>query len=92
MISTATMIRLGHVYGNLMVNVQPANAKLRERAIGIVAEAGGVDLGCAAELLEHAGGTVKTAIVMGRLGVAREAAEERLRAAGGRVSEALQHG
>ncbi len=92
MLSTAAMIRLGHVYGNLMVNVQPANAKLRERAVGIVAEAGGTDRERAAALLAASGGTVKTAIVMGRLGIAREAAEERLRAAGGRVSEALKHG
>ena len=92
MLSTAVMIRLGHVYGNLMVNVQPANAKLRERAVRIVAEAGGIDRERAEALLEASGGTVKTAIVMGRLGIAREAAEERLRATGGRVSEALKHG
>ena len=75
-----------------MVNVQPANAKLRERAVRIVAEAGGIDRERAEALLEASGGTVKTAIVMGRLGIAREAAEERLRATGGRVSEALKHG
>jgi N-acetylmuramic acid 6-phosphate etherase len=92
MLSTAVMIRLGYVYGNLMVNVQPTNAKLRERAVRIVAEAGGIDRERAAELLDASGDTVRTAIVMGRLGIAREAAEERLRAAGGRVSEALKHG
>ena len=92
MLSTAVMIRLGHVYGNLMVNVQPANAKLRDRALHIVAEAGGTDRERAAALLEASGGTVKTAIVMARLGIAREAAEELLRAARGRVSEALKHG
>ena len=92
MLSTAAMIRLGHVYGNLMVNVQPANAKLRERAVRIIAEAAGVDCERAAALLDASGGTVKTAIAMGRLGIAREAAEERLRATGGRVSEALKHG
>ena len=92
MLSTAVMIRLGHVYGNLMVNVQPANAKLRDRAVRIVAEAGGIDPEHAAQLLDASGGTVKTAIVMARLGIAREAAEERLGAARGRVSEALKHG
>jgi N-acetylmuramic acid 6-phosphate etherase len=92
MLSTAVMIRLGHVYGNLMVNVQPANAKLRERAVRIIAEAVGVDRERAAALLDASGGTVKTAIVIGRLGMAHEAAEERLRAAGGRISEALKHG
>lgn len=92
MLSTAVMIRLGHVYGNLMVNVQPRNAKLRERAVRIVAEAGGTDRERAAALLDASGGTVKTAIVMARLGIGREGAEERLRAARGRVSEALKHG
>ena len=92
MLSTAVMIRLGHVYGNLMVNVQPTNEKLRDRAVRIVAEAGGIERARAQELLEASGGTVKTAIAMARLGIGREAAEERLRAAQGRVSEALQNG
>jgi N-acetylmuramic acid 6-phosphate etherase len=92
MLSTAAMIRLGHVCGNLMVNVQPTNAKLRARAVRIVEEAGGVDRERAAALLESAGGKVRTAIVMARLGIGREDAEERLRAARGRVSEALKHG
>jgi len=92
MLSTAVMIRLGHVYSNLMVSVQPKNEKLRARALRVIAEAGGVDRGRAAELLDASGGTVKTAIVMARLGIPREAAEERLRAAQGRVSEALKNG
>ena len=92
MLSTAAMIRLGHVCGNLKVNVQPTNAKLRARAVRIVEEAGGVDRERAAALLESAGGKVRTAIVMARLGIGREDAEERLRAARGRVSEALKHG
>lgn len=92
MLSTAVMVRLGHVYGNLMVNVQPKNAKLLDRARRIVSEAGGVDAARAAELLDEAGGTVKVAIVMARLGVSREVAERRLHAASGRISEALHHG
>ena len=92
MLSTAVMIRLGHVYGNLMVNVQPTNAKLADRARRIVAQAAGVDGGRAAELLEGAGGRVKVAIVMARLSVSREEAEERLRETGGRISEALKNG
>lgn len=91
MLSTATMIRLGHVFGNLMVNVQPKNTKLIERARRIIAHATGVDARRAAELLDGAGGRVKTAIVMGRLGLEREEAEKRLIAAGGRVSEALKN-
>ncbi len=92
MLSTASMIRLGHVYGNLMVNVQPTSAKLRDRARRIVERAAGVDAGRAAALLESAGGDVKTAILMARTGEGREQAAARLARAGGRLSEALKHG
>lgn len=64
MLSTAAMVRLGHVYGNLMVNVQPANEKLRERARRIVSEAAGLDPDEAAAWLERAGNHVRTAIDM----------------------------
>jgi N-acetylmuramic acid 6-phosphate etherase len=89
MLSTAAMIRLGCVYGNRMVNVRPTNAKLRDRAIRIVSEAGKVDLGRAEELLDEAGGSVRTAIVMARRNIARAQAELLLEAAGGRISAAL---
>ncbi len=88
MISTAVMVRLGHVYGNLMVNVQPTNAKLLDRARRIVAQVAGVPADRAAELLEQ-GGSVRAAIVMGKRGVGREEAERLLAAAGGRLREAL---
>jgi len=91
MISTAAMIRLGHVYGNLMVNVQPRNSKLRTRARRIVAAACRVSDDQAAELLARSGFHVKTAIVMGLMGLERAGAEERLAVAGGRVSLALSH-
>ena len=90
MISTAVMIRLGHVYENLMVNVQPKNAKLEDRATRIIVDACGVGYGTAAELLVVSGKNVKTAIVMSRLSLEREAAERRLAAVGGRISEALK--
>jgi len=92
MISTAVMIRLGHVFGNLMVNVRPTNAKLIDRARRVIAAASGVDERRAAELLDAAGGSVRAAIVMARLGVDRQEAERRLEAAGGRVSEVLRNG
>lgn len=92
MLSTAVMIRLGKVYGNLMVNVQPTNSKLTDRARRIIAAAAGVDSQRAAELLEGADGRVKVAIVMARLGVSREEAEARLGEAGGCISEALKNG
>lgn len=90
MLSTATMIRLGHVYGNLMVNVQPTNVKLRARARRILRQAAGVSEEEADRLLAAAGDSVKLAIVMARTGLCRAEAERRLAEAGGRVSAALQ--
>jgi N-acetylmuramic acid 6-phosphate etherase len=95
MISTGVMVKLGYVYGNLMVNVQPTNGKLVDRAERIVMEAVGVEREQARMLLEDAGWTVRTAIVMGALQVDRGEAEARLAAAGNRVAAALgmeQHG
>lgn len=89
MISTAVFIRLGYVYGNLMVNVQPTNSKLRDRAQRIIAQAAGVSYEAAGALLAAAGNSVRTAIVMGKMGVDRATAEQRLAAAGGSVSAAL---
>ena len=90
MISTATMIRLGYVYGNLMVNVQPTNRKLEDRARRIIQQATGVSYERASELLELAGRSVRTAIVMEKKSLSRDAAENLLAAAGGRVAEALK--
>jgi len=90
MITTAVMIRLGYVYGNLMVNVEPKNSKLEDRAKRIIAESAGVSYEQAGELLGKSAGNVKVAIVMSRLAIDRVAAEARLAAAGGRVSGALQ--
>jgi N-acetylmuramic acid 6-phosphate etherase len=89
MLSTGAFIRLGYVYGNLMVNVQPKNVKLVDRARRIVAQASGVSQERAAELLEASGKSVRTAIVMAKTGLGREAAEARLAAARGRISQAL---
>jgi len=91
MLSTAAFIRLGYVFGNLMVNVQPKNSKLIDRARRIIARTTGAGYDRAGALLESAGNNVRTAIVMGRLGLDRERAEQRLAQAGGRISEAL-HG
>jgi len=89
MISTAVMIRLGYVYGNLMVNVQPRNAKLEDRARRIIAASAEVSYERAGELLFEAGGDVRVAIVMAQLALGRDPAEARLAAAGGRLSQAL---
>ena len=89
MISTGVMIRLGYVYGNLMVNVQPTNRKLEDRARRIIAQAAGVTEERAAELLEESGRSVRTAIVMEKKKVSREEAESLLLKAGGKIGEAL---
>jgi N-acetylmuramic acid 6-phosphate etherase len=89
MLTTAAFIRLGYVYGNLMVNVQPRNTKLRDRAIRIVAQAAEVTYDVARDLLTAAGDKVATAIVMAKTGVDREASEQRLAAANGRISTAI---
>ncbi|NDJ61936.1 MAG: N-acetylmuramic acid 6-phosphate etherase [Chloroflexi bacterium] len=85
MISTATMIQLGKVYGNLMVDVQVTNQKLAGRARGLIAEIGGVDDDTAARLLAASGNEVKTAIVMARRGVEAAHARDLLAAADGRL-------
>jgi N-acetylmuramic acid 6-phosphate etherase len=89
MISTAVMVRLGHVYGNLMVNVQPSNRKLQHRAHRIIQHITGVTPERAAELLEQAGRNVRTAIVMEKRTISREEAERLLARAHGRIREAL---
>jgi N-acetylmuramic acid 6-phosphate etherase len=88
-LTTGAFARLGRVYGNRMVDVQPRSAKLVARARRLVREIGGVSDMVAARLLA-AGGGVKVAIVMARTGAARAAARRRLAAAGGRLDVALR--
>jgi N-acetylmuramic acid 6-phosphate etherase len=89
MISTAVMIRLGKTYSNLMVDVQPTNVKLRQRARRIVAEATGLELQRATEILSACNGEVKTAIVAILAGVSPEIARIRLQETGGYVRKAI---
>ncbi|HZS56519.1 MAG TPA: N-acetylmuramic acid 6-phosphate etherase [Bryobacteraceae bacterium] len=89
MLSTGAMIRLGYVYGNLMVNVQPTNEKLMDRARRIVATIAGVSYDEASQLLAEAG-SVRTAILMSKRKLSRAAAEEKLKMARGRLRTALQ--
>ncbi len=90
LLSTAAMVRLGHVYRNLMVNVHMSNRKLRQRGRRVLQEALGVSVAEANRLVRAAGGNLKAAIVMGRLGVSRAEAETRLTASDGHVSRALR--
>jgi N-acetylmuramic acid 6-phosphate etherase len=87
--TTAAMVRLGKAFENLMVDVRPNSAKLRDRARRIVAAAAGVSADEAMRLLGAAGGEVKTAIVAGALAVSPPEARRRLRRAGGHVRAAL---
>jgi N-acetylmuramic acid 6-phosphate etherase len=90
MLSTATLASLGYVHGNLMVNVQPTNGKLRDRAVRIVAELTGLEISHAAELFDAADGEVKTAVVMQKLAVSPQQARTLLFQAGGILRKALK--
>jgi len=88
--SSAVMVRLNKVFGNLMVDVRPTNAKLVRRAIRLVALAAGTDEGRAEEALKACGFQVKPAIVSILKAIAPDQARERLAAAGGSVRAALK--
>lgn len=90
MVSTAAMVRLGKAYGNLMVDVQPSNAKLRNRAHRIVMKACKITEPEAKALLQAAGGNPKRAIVMKLAGTNAGAAEQALEQAGGFVRTAIK--
>ena len=90
MISTGVMARLGYVHGNLMVNVQPTNAKLRDRAARIVGEICGLGREAAEAALAAAGGEVKTAVMMVLGGVGVEEARAKLKRADGVLRKALE--
>ena len=89
MISTATMIRLGKVYENMMVDLQMTNLKLVERSKRIVMTATGVDYDEATSTLEAAGGHVKTALVMILADVGADVATARIERGGGFVRHAI---
>lgn len=89
MLSTATMIRLGLVYSNLMSNLQANNEKLRRRACRILAEEAGLSAEEAARVFASAGQDLKLALLMARAKLDRAAAEELLAAHKGSVRRAL---
>ncbi len=89
MITTGAMIRLGKTYGNLMVDLRATNNKLKDRSIRIVVEVCGVSREEAQALLEAADKSVKTAIVMKKLGVDQNGALEALEKAGGIIRRAI---
>jgi N-acetylmuramic acid 6-phosphate etherase len=87
--SSTLMIRLGKVYGNLMVDVQTTNEKLRRRAARLVQQAAHVDAAAAEAALTSSDGEVKTAVAMLRLDLAASEARRRLAAASGRLRVVL---
>ena len=89
MISTGVMIKMGKVYGNLMVDVKCSNEKLYRRAVSIVCTAAEVDEATAQKALEECGFSCKTAIVMLLLGVGAQEAKDTLEKADGRIAWAI---
>ncbi|MDF3300229.1 N-acetylmuramic acid 6-phosphate etherase [Streptomyces tropicalis] len=89
MLSTASMVQVGKVYGNLMVDVRASNDKLVDRARRIVVEATGAAPDAAAEALRACGGHAKTAVVMLLAPCSAEEAARRLERAGGDTRTAL---
>ena len=87
--SSTLMIRLGKVYGNLMVDVQATNAKLRRRAERLVQAAANASEPAAHRALAESNGDVKTAIAMLRLGISAAEAHQKLTAANGRLRVVL---
>jgi N-acetylmuramic acid 6-phosphate etherase len=89
MLTTASMIRIGKTYGNLMVDVRIGSEKLRDRARRIVSTVTGLAYDDADKLLQRAHGNVKAAIVMQKRGLDYDQSLSRLESARGFVSEAV---
>lgn len=89
MLTTGTMVKLGKVYGNLMVDVKTSNLKLIERARHIVIKATGCSYERAAQLLELSDNSVKVAIVMEILGVDYDVSISLLEKHNGHISRAI---
>jgi N-acetylmuramic acid 6-phosphate etherase len=90
MITTASMIRLGKVYGNLMVDLTPVNKKLVERSKRLVRQATGCDRPTAERAYAESGGKPKVAILMVLLGLDAEASASLLEKGQGRIADALK--
>lgn len=89
-ISTGIMMQLGYVYRGLMVEMRASNFKLKERAVGIVAQITGAEMDTAREVLERAGYSIKLAVIMIERSLHRAAAEAMLADAGGDLRKALE--
>ena len=81
-LSTAVMIRLGHVYSNLMIDMPATNEKLRNRAVRMVELAAGVPRPVAVQALRDAEGSVKVATVIAKKSVSVDEARTMLKGTG----------
>lgn len=89
MLSTAAMVRLGHVYGNWMINVAKTNQKLRRRALRILQEATGADSLSARHAMRQAGHDLRVALLMLKTGAGAQQARRRLAAEHGNLRRAI---
>ena len=89
-LSSGVALRLGHAYRGLMVNMSPDNAKLKQRAVAIVARAAGVDADRAAAALAEAEWSIKTAVTLCAAGVGAGEARARLKRSAGDIRKALR--
>jgi N-acetylmuramic acid 6-phosphate etherase len=89
MLSTAVMVRLGHVYENLMIDAVLTNNKLHVRAVRILMEASGAGVSAAEDALRAGGHNMRVGLVMLKLGVGAGEARKRLAAARGNLRLAL---
>ena len=90
MLTTAAMARLGHIYGNLMVNVHTRNEKLLERGLAILEQAAGVDRTGASRALKASGNQVAVALIMLKTGLGRAQAVKKLKSFKGNVRSAIE--
>lgn len=91
MLSTCAMVKLGKVYGNLMVDLRASNHKLVDRAQRLIIHATGVDRDRAKALLEEAGGHVKLAILLEKSGLEAAKAKALLDRHGGHLAQAIEN-
>lgn len=89
-ITVATMVQLGKVYGNRMVDLQPRSEKLKARSIGLISSLGRVSTKKAKGLLSASGGNAKTAILMARKKISKAEAVRRLKKVDNRLYLSLR--
>ncbi len=89
-LTVASMVQMGKVYGNRMVDLQPRSKKLEARATNLIVQLGGVSRARAGQLLRRSGGNAKTAIVMARKKLSRDHAAKLLQDSNGHLHLALQ--